>query len=46
MSASHERTPAEDDVRAGSERSFGIDFAVVAAQGTIHAGATDCPTDL
>ena len=31
MVASHERLSAEDDVRAGSDRSFGITFAVVFA---------------
>ncbi|WP_119270105.1 SxtJ family membrane protein [Taklimakanibacter deserti] len=31
MSASHERIPTEDDARAGSDRSFGIVFAVVFA---------------
>jgi hypothetical protein len=31
MTASHERLAAEDDVKVGSERAFGITFAVVFA---------------
>jgi hypothetical protein len=31
MAVSHERLAADDDVRAGSDRSFGITFAVVFA---------------